>query len=49
MIPIDGYERFKTLAEAAEQKEIFETIQERKAIPVSEYVSYDDAMKTAGL
>ncbi len=49
MIPIDEYERLKSLEEAAEQKEIFETIQERKNTPVSEYVSYDDAMKMAGL
>ena len=45
MIPIDEYERLATLAEKAEQKAIFETIQERKDTPLSEYVSYDDAMK----
>lgn len=49
MIPIDEYERLATLAEKAEQKSIFETIQERKNTPVSEYISYDDAMKMAGL
>ena len=49
MIPIDEYERLKSLEEAAEQKEIFQTIQERKNTPGSEYVSYDDAMKMAGL
>ncbi|MCI6316040.1 MAG: type II toxin-antitoxin system Phd/YefM family antitoxin [Spirochaetia bacterium] len=49
MIPIDEYERLATLAEKAEQKAIFETIQERKNTPVSEYISYDDAMKMAGL
>ena len=49
MIPIDEYERLATLAEKAEQKAIFETIQERKNTPVSEYISYDDAMKRAGL
>ena len=49
MIPIDEYERLKSLEEAAEQKEIFQTIQDRKNTPVSEYVSYDDAMKMAGL
>ena len=49
MIPIDEYERLKSLEEAAEQKEIFQTIQERKNTPDSEYVSYDDAMKMAGL
>ena len=49
MIPIDEYERLKSLEEAAEQKEIFQTIQERKNTPDSEYVSYDDAMKMARL
>ena len=49
MIPIDEYERLATLAEKAEQKALFETIQERKNTPVSEYISYDDAMKMAGL
>ncbi len=49
LIPIDEYERLKTLSEMAEQKEIYETIQARKNTPNSEYVSYDDAMKTAGL
>ena len=49
MIPIDEYERLATLAEKAEQKAIFETIQERKNTPVSEYISYDDAMKMARL
>ena len=49
MIPIDEYERLATLAEKAEQKAIFETIQERKNTPVSEYISYDDAMKMVGL
>lgn len=49
MIPIDEYERLATLAEKAEQKAIFETVQERKNTPVSEYVSYDEAMKEAGL
>lgn len=49
MIPIDEYERLKTLSDMAEQKEIYETIQERKNTPDSEYVSYDDAMKKAGL
>ena len=49
MIPIDEYERLKSLEEAAEQKEIFQTIQERKNTPGSEYVSYDDAMKMAEL
>ena len=49
MIPIDEYERLATLAEKAEQKAIFDTIQERKDTPASEYISYDDAMKMAGV
>ena len=49
MIPIDEYERLTTLAEKAEQKAIFDTIQERKDTPASEYISYDDAMKMAGV
>ena len=49
MIPIDEYERLTTLAEKAEQKAIFDTIQERKDTPASEYSSYDDAMKMAGV
>ena len=48
-IPIDEYERLKSLEELAEQKEIFETVKQREKTPVSEYVSYDDAMKMAGL
>ena len=49
MIPIDEYERLATLAEKAEQKSIFDTIQKRKDTPASEYISYDDAMKIAGV
>ena len=49
LIPIDEYERLKSLEELAEQKEIFETVKQREKTPVSEYVSYDDAMKMAGL
>ena len=49
MIPIDEYERLKSLAEMAEQKEIFETVQNRKDTPVTEYVAYEYAMKMAGL
>ena len=49
MIPIDEYERLKVLAEIAEQKEIFETVQARKNTPAEDYVSYKDALKQAGL
>lgn len=49
MIPIDEYERLKSLEQSLEQKSIYKTIQIRKDTPVSEYVSYDEAMKQAGL
>ncbi len=49
MIPIDEYERLKSLADANEQKLIYEAIQSRKDTPASEYVSYEDAIKQAGL
>lgn len=49
LIPIDEYERLKALDEINEQKEIFQAVQARKNTPHSEYVSFDDAMKTAGL
>lgn len=49
MIPIDEYERLKSLDEENERKEIFHTIQARKNTSQLEYVSFDDAMKTAGL
>ena len=49
MIPIDEYERLKALAEIAEQKEIYETVQARKNTPAEDYVSYEDALKQAGL
>lgn len=40
---------YMTLAEKIEQKIIFETVQKRKNTPASEYISYEDVMKTAGL
>lgn len=49
MIPIDEYERLKALEEQLEQKEIFETIEARNQTLQAEYVSFDDAMKMAGL
>ena len=49
MIPIDEYERLKSLDEENERKEIFHTIPARKNTSQSEYVSFDDAMKTSGL
>ena len=49
MIPIDEYERLKSLEQSLEQKSIYETIQIRKDTPASEYVSYDEAMKQAGV
>lgn len=49
MIPIDEYEYLKSAAEYMEQKEIFETVQERKSTSKNDYVSFEDAMKQAGL
>ncbi len=49
MIPIDEYEKLKSLEEIAEYKEIYDTIQMRKNTPQDEYVPYEDAMKQAGL
>lgn len=49
MIPIDEYERLKALEEQLEQKEILETIEARNQTLQAEYVSFDDAMKMAGL
>ena len=49
MIPIDEYERLKSLEEASEQKEIYKMIQERESVPQEDYISYEDAMKMAGL
>lgn len=48
LVPIDEYEKLKNYEELAEQKEIYETVQQRKNTPESEYISYDDAMKQAG-
>lgn len=45
IIPIDEYERLKSLDEENEQKQIYETVQERKNIPITEFVSCDDALK----
>ena len=49
MIPIDEYERLKSLDDMREQKEIYETVQARKNTPAEDYVSYEDALKQAGL
>lgn len=49
LIPIEEYEKLKSYEEQLEQKEIYETIQSRKSTPQSEYISYDDALKQAGL
>ena len=48
-IPIDEYERLKAIEELAEQKEIFETIETRKATPQEGYISFENAMKQAGV
>ena len=49
MIPIDEYERLKALDDMSERKEIYETVQARKNTPAKDYVSYEDALKQAGL
>ena len=48
MIPVEEYEKLKSIEEIAERKEIFDTVQSRGQTPESEYVSYDEAMKQAG-
>ena len=48
LIPIDEYEKLKSIEELAEYKEIYKTIQTRKNTPQEEYVSYEDSMKQAG-
>lgn len=44
MIPVEEYEKLKSIEEIAERKEIFDTVQSRSQTPESEYVSYDEAM-----
>ena len=48
-IPIEEYERLKAIEELAEQQEIFTKIEERKTTPESEFISFEDAMKQAGI
>lgn len=48
MIPVEEYEKLKSIEEIAERKEIFDTVQSRSQTPESEYVSYDEAMRQAG-
>lgn len=48
MIPVEEYEKLKSIEEIAERKEIFDTVQSRSKTPESEYISYDEAMKQAG-
>lgn len=47
MIPVEEYEKLKSIEEIAERKEIFDTVQSRSQTPESEYISYDEAMKQA--
>lgn len=49
IVPIDEYEMLKEQAEQAEFFQIAKTIEERKNTPQSEYISYEEAMKIAGL
>lgn len=48
MIPVEEYEKLKSIEEIAERKEIFDTVQSRSQTPESEYVSYDEGMRQAG-
>ena len=48
-IPIEEYERLKAIEELAEQREIYTKIEERKSTPESEFISFEDAMKQAGV
>ncbi len=49
IVPIDEYEALKEQAEQLEFLQIAKTIEERKNTKQSEYVSFEDAMKLAGL
>ncbi|MBQ0052626.1 MAG: type II toxin-antitoxin system Phd/YefM family antitoxin [Treponema sp.] len=49
IVPIDEYEALKEQAEQLEFLQIAKTIEERKHTKQSEYVSFEDAMKLAGL
>ena len=46
---IEEYERLKAIEELAEQREIYTKIEERKSTPESEFISFEDAMKQAGV
>lgn len=48
MIPVEEYEKLKSIEEIAERKEIFDTVQSRGKTPEAEYVSYDEGMRQAG-
>lgn len=48
-IPIEEYERLKAIEELAEQKEIFEIVKSRESTPEASYISFEDAMKQAGI
>lgn len=49
IVPIEEYEALKEQAEQMEFLQIAKTIEERKNTPQEEYISYEDAMKMAGL
>jgi PHD/YefM family antitoxin component YafN of YafNO toxin-antitoxin module len=49
IVPVDDYENMKELYEYAERLSILETVQKRKSTPKSEYVSFDDVLKKAGI
>jgi PHD/YefM family antitoxin component YafN of YafNO toxin-antitoxin module len=49
IVSVDEYEKMKELYDYAERLSIFETVQKRKSTPKSEYISFDDVLKAAGI
>ena len=49
IVPVDEYEKMRELYEYAERLSILEIIGERRNTPKSEYISFDDVLKEAGL
>ncbi len=49
IVPVDEYEKMKELYDYAERLSIFETVKARRNTPKSEYISFDDVLKEAGI
>ena len=45
IISIDEYEQMKTLLELKEDIEIYESIKDRIATPINEYIDFEDVVK----